>query len=210
MLSRKGTLLHPVKTHQVKVLLLGAASVGKSSLLLRFTDQQWLPESETQPTVGVDTWTHKLEIKGKHVNLSIWDTSGEERFRTIVSSYYRGTQAIILVYDISDRKSFETIEWWFAERSKHAPKSAVKIIVGNKVDNEHTRQITTADGAAYAARMGALFVESSAKTSAGVREVFRDTLERVLESPIPFKLEPIQMSVSSTVSSRATQHSEEW
>ncbi|KAH8984131.1 ras family-domain-containing protein [Lactarius akahatsu] len=208
MLSRKGTLLHPVKTHQVKVLLLGAASVGKSSLLLRFTDQQWLPE--TQPTIGVDTWTHKLDIKGMHVNLSIWDTSGEERFRTIVSSYYRGTQAIILVYDISDRKSFETIEWWFTERSKHAPKSAVKIIVGNKADNEHTRQIPTADGAAYAARMGALFVESSAKTSAGVREVFRDTLERVLELPVPFKLEPTEMSVSSAVSSCATWHSEEW
>jgi len=180
MLSRKGTVLHPVETHTVKLLILGGASVGKSSLLLRFTDQQWLPENEAQPTVGVDNWTHKLEVKGKHVNLCIWDTPGEESFRTIVSSYYRGTQAIILVYDISNRQSFETIEWWFAVRSQHAPKSAVKILVGNKTDNEHTRQISTAEGAAYASRMGVLFVESSAKTAEGVREVFRDTLERVL------------------------------
>ncbi len=56
MLSRKSTFFNPIETHQVKVLLLGAASVGKSSLLLRFTDQQWLPENETQPTIGVDTW----------------------------------------------------------------------------------------------------------------------------------------------------------
>ncbi|KAI9447204.1 small GTPase superfamily [Lactarius psammicola] len=191
MLSRRGTLFNPIETHEVKVLLLGDASVGKSSLLLRFTDQQWLPESEAQPTIGVDTWTHKLEVKGKHVNLSIWDTSGEERFRTIVSSYYRGTQAIILVYDISNRKSYETIQWWFAERSKHAPESAVKILVGNKADNDalqgHMRQVPTAEAAAYASRMGTLFVESSAKTAVGVREVFRDTLERVLQSPVLFK-----------------------
>lgn len=187
MQSPRGTLFNPIETRQVKVLLLGGASVGKSSLLLRFTDQQWLPESEAQPTIGVDTWTHKMEVKGKHVNLSIWDTPGEERFRTIISSYYRGTQVIILVYDISNRKSFEVIEWWFAERSKHAPKSAVKVLVGNKADNGHMRQIPTAEATAYAARMGALFVEASAKTAVGVREVFRDTLERVLDSPIPFK-----------------------
>jgi len=195
MLSRSSTFFHPVETHHVKLLILGAASVGKSSLLLRFTDRQWLPESEAQPTVGVDTWNHKLEVKGKHVNLSIWDTPGEESFRTMVSSYYRGTQAIILVYDISNRESFETIEWWFAERSHHAPKSAVKILVGNKADNGHQRQVPTAEAAAYASRMGALFVEASARTAVGVREVFRGTLERVLESPIPLK--PTQMSVSS-------------
>ena len=106
-----------------------------------------------------------------------------------------------LVYDISNRQSFETIEWWFAERSQHAPKSAVKILVGNKADNVrlhlvsivptlkmtsqkgHMRQIPTAEAAAYASRMGAIFVEASAKTAVGVREVFRDTLERVLELP---------------------------
>lgn len=125
-----------------------------------------------------------------------------------------------LVYDISNRKSFETIEWWFAERCKHAPKSAVKILVGNKADNVfsylvstvpiltkdvsqgHDRQIPTAEAAAYASRMGALFVEASAKTGVGLREVFRDTLERVLESPVPLK--PTYMSVSSVSPSRAT------
>ena len=125
-----------------------------------------------------------------------------------------------LVYDISNRKSFETIEWWFAERSKLAPKSAVKILVGNKADNVfsyfvstvptltkdtsqgHDRQIPTAEAAAYASRMGALFVEASAKTGVGLREVFRDTLERVLESPVPLK--PTYMSVSSVSPSRAT------
>jgi len=179
------TILKQSETHQVKMLLLGAASVGKSSLLLRFTDQQWLPESEARPTIGVDTWNHKLDVKGKHVNLNIWDTAGEARFRAITSSYYRGTQAIILVYDISNRASFEEIEWWFAERSRFAPESAVKVIVGNKADNEDMRQVPTKEAAAYAARKGTLFVEASAKTAVGLREVFRDTVEHILEAPIP-------------------------
>ena len=129
---------------------------------------------------------------------------------------------VALVYDISNRESFETIEWWFSERSHYAPKSAVKIIVGNKADNVrlllgsphfrysqkdasqgHDRQIPTAEAAAYASRMGALFVEASAKTAVGLREVFRDTLERVLESPISSS-NPTYMSVSSATPVRAT------
>ncbi|KAI0260389.1 small GTPase superfamily [Gloeopeniophorella convolvens] len=179
------------ETHHVKLLILGIASVGKSSLLLRFTDQQWLPESEARPTIGVDNWSHKLDVKGKHVNLSIWDTAGEERFRAITSSYYRGTQAVILVYDVSNRESFDAIGWWFAERSKCAPESAIKIIVGNKADKRYARQVSTEEAAAYAARMGCLFVEASAKTAVGVREIFRDVVERIVESP---SYQPTSMS----------------
>ncbi|KAI0248554.1 small GTPase superfamily, partial [Lactifluus subvellereus] len=166
----------------IKLLVLGIASVGKSSLLLRFTDQQLLPEGETDPTIGVDTMVHKLDVKGRKVVLNIWDTAGDERLRAITSSYYRGTQGIIIVYDVTNRESFDTIAWWFAERSKYAPELAVKMIVGNKSDKGHMRQVSTAEGAAYAARMGCLFVESSAKTAVGVREVFRDVVERVLST----------------------------
>ncbi|KAI0295590.1 P-loop containing nucleoside triphosphate hydrolase protein [Multifurca ochricompacta] len=156
------------ETYQVKFLLLGEVGVGKSSLLLRFTDQQWLPESAAQPTIGVDTWTHELEVKGKHVNLIVWDTAGEERFRAITSSYYRDTQAIIL----ADAPASVVIM---------PPESAVKIIVGNKADKGDMRQLPMAEAAAYAARMGALFIEASAKTAIGAREIFRDTLEGILE-----------------------------
>ncbi|KAI0300607.1 ras-domain-containing protein [Multifurca ochricompacta] len=196
------SILKQPETYQVKLLLIGIAGVGKSSLLLRFTDQQWLAESEARPTIGVDTWTHKLEVNGKHVNLIVWDTAGEERFRAITSSYYRGTQAIILVYDITNRESFEAIEWWFAERSRYAPKSAVKIIVGNKADKGHMRRVTTAEAAAYAARMGTLFIEASAKTAVGVREVFRDTVEHILENPILSK--PTNVSAFTVTHAHST------
>ncbi|KAI0260382.1 ras-domain-containing protein [Gloeopeniophorella convolvens] len=165
----------------VKLLLLGVASVGKTSLMVRFASHAWLPESEARPTIGVDTWTHKLSVHGKRVNLSIWDTAGEERFRAITSSYYRGTRGIILVYDICNRASFDAVRWWFAERSSNVPDSIVKIIVGNKVDKEYARQVPTDEAAAFAAQMGCLFVEASAKTAVGMREIFRDTIERIVD-----------------------------
>jgi Ras-related protein Rab-18 len=181
--------MHP-RTHtqhhgslNIKLLVLGIASVGKSSLLLRFTDQQWLPEEEMNPTIGVDTWEHKLEVKGKRVNLNIWDTAGDERLRALTSSYYRGTQGIILVYDVTNRESFDAVFWWFSERSQYAPEGAVKMIVGNKTDQPHLRQVSTAEGAAVAAQHKCLFIESSAKTAVGVRETFRKVLEEVVDLP---------------------------
>ncbi|KAH8982570.1 P-loop containing nucleoside triphosphate hydrolase protein [Lactarius hatsudake] len=167
----------------VKLLMLGHGSVGKSSLLLRFTDQQWLPELEATATIGVDTWSHKLDVKGRRVNLTVWDTPGVERFRALTSSYYRGTQGILLVYDITDRESYGALAWWFAERSMHVPESTVKIIIGNKADKEDARQVPRAEAAAYAARMGCLFVEASAKTAIGVCAAFRGVVERVVETP---------------------------
>ncbi|CAL1702738.1 unnamed protein product [Somion occarium] len=118
----------------VKLLLIGNSSVGKSSLLLRFSDEQWLPEDESSATIGVDFRVHKMEVKGKKVKLSIWDTAGQERFRTITSSYYRGAQGIILVYDVANRESFEALPRWYSELETYVSPSVVKIIVGNKVD----------------------------------------------------------------------------
>jgi len=166
----------------VKLLMLGHESVGKSSLLLRFTDQQWLPEQATA-TIGVDTWSHKLDVKGRRVNLTVWDTPGVKRFRAFTSSYYSGTQGILLVYDITNRESFDALAGWFADRGTHVPESRVKMIIGNKADKEHARQVPTAEAAAYAARMGCLFVETSAKTATGVCAAFRDAIERVVETP---------------------------
>ncbi|PCH34637.1 ras-domain-containing protein [Wolfiporia cocos MD-104 SS10] len=167
----------------VKLLLIGNSSVGKSSLLLRFSDEQWLPEDESSATIGVDFRVHKMEVKGKRVKLSIWDTAGQERFRTITSSYYRGAQGIILVYDVANRESFEALPRWFSELETYVSKSVVKIIVGNKVDKEFSRQVSYSEGQAFAKRMNSLFVEASAKTAIGVREAFQEVVENILDTP---------------------------
>ncbi|CDO68525.1 hypothetical protein BN946_scf184998.g22 [Trametes cinnabarina] len=169
----------------VKLLLIGNSSVGKSSLLLRFSDEQWLPEDESSATIGVDFRVHKMEMKGKKVKLSIWDTAGQERFRTITSSYYRGAQGIILVYDVANRESFEALPKWFSELETYVSGSVVKIIVESPdtAIQEYSRQVPTTEGEAFAKRMGALFIEASAKTAVGVEEAFRDVVERIIDTP---------------------------
>ncbi|PIL32548.1 transporter [Ganoderma sinense ZZ0214-1] len=164
----------------VKLVLIGNSSVGKSSLLLRFSDQKW---HEASATVGVDFMVHKMDFKGKKVTLSIWDTAGMERFRTVTPSYYRIAQGIILVYDVANRESFDALPKWFAELKTCAPSAAVKIIIGNKVDKEDSREVLTSEGQAFATGMNALFIEASAKTAVGVQEAFRDVVERIIDTP---------------------------
>ncbi|KAH9946598.1 ras-domain-containing protein [Amylocystis lapponica] len=167
----------------VKLLLIGNSSVGKSSLLLRFSDEQWLPEDESSATIGVDFRVHKMEVDGKKVKLSIWDTAGQERFRTITSSYYRGAQGIILVYDVANRESFDALPRWYSELETYVSPAVVKIIVGNKVDKEFSRQVTYSEGQHFAERMGSLFVEASAKTAVGVSDAFQEVVEKILDTP---------------------------
>ncbi|KAI0776940.1 ras-domain-containing protein [Trametes elegans] len=187
----------------VKLLLIGNSSVGKSSLLLRFSDEQWLPEDESSATIGVDFRVHKMDIKGKKVKLSIWDTAGQERFRTITSSYYRGAQGIILVYDVANRESFEALPKWFSELETYVSGSVVKIIVGNKVDKEFSRQVPYAEGEAFAKRMGALFVEASAKTAVGVQDAFRDVVARILDTPELWQAAPRRSGTGTGVGAGA-------
>ncbi|KAG5219476.1 Tlg2-vesicle protein [Salix suchowensis] len=150
-----------------KILLIGNSSVGKSSLLLRFSDEQWLPEDESSATIGVD----------------FRDTAGQERFRTITSSYYRGAQGVILVYDVSSRESFDALPRWYSELETYVSDSVVKILVGNKVDKEFSRQVSASEAKAFADRMNSLFIEASAKTAVGVKETFTEVVEKILDTP---------------------------
>ncbi|WVR06004.1 hypothetical protein IAU60_003032 [Kwoniella sp. DSM 27419] len=166
-------------TPNLKLLLIGDSSVGKSSLLLRFTDDEFLSDEETAATIGVDFKVKSIELDGSKYKLSIWDTAGQERFRTLTSSYYRGAQGVILVYDVSSRQSFDELLKWFKEIDTYCGEGVVKIIVGNKVDKEFSRQVPKHEGQAFANRMNALFVECSAKTRLGVPEAFEELVRQV-------------------------------
>ncbi|KAK6905864.1 hypothetical protein I203_106698 [Kwoniella mangroviensis CBS 8507] len=163
----------------LKLLLIGNSSVGKSSLLLRFTDDEFLSDEETAATIGVDFKVKSIELDGKKYKLSVWDTAGQERFRTLTSSYYRGAQ----VYDVSSWQTFDELLKWFKEIDTYCGEGVVKMIVGNKVDKEFSRQVTTDEGRAFAQRMGALFVECSAKTKLRVPEAFEELVRRILATP---------------------------
>lgn len=154
---------------QLKVLIIGNTGVGKSSLLLRFSENVFniLPTT----TIGIDFKMRIIEVDGRRVKLQIWDTAGQERFKTITQSYYKGAHAIIVVYDITDRESFQTLDGWFEQLKQHARENVVYILVGNKADLQG-RQITYEEGEAYAEELGILFFETSAKTDVGVTDVF--------------------------------------
>jgi len=153
-----------------KILLIGDSGVGKSCLLLRFADNSW---TETHiSTIGVDFKIKTLEIDGKTVKLQIWDTAGQERFRTITSSYYRGAQGIILVYDCTDRESFNNVKQWMGEIDRYACENVNKLLVANKCDLVDQRQVDTQTGKEFADAYEIPFIETSAKTSFNVDKCF--------------------------------------
>jgi len=153
-----------------KILLIGDSGVGKSCLLLRFADDSW---TETHiSTIGVDFKIKTLEIDGKTVKLQIWDTAGQERFRTITSSYYRGAQGIILVYDCTDRESFNNVKQWMGEIDRYACENVNKLLVGNKCDLADEKTVDTNTAKDFAATFDIPFIETSAKTSANVEKCF--------------------------------------
>ena len=134
----------PILTN-LKILIIGESGVGKSSLLLRFTDDQFDPDQEA--TIGVDFKVKVIDNNGNKVKLAIWDTAGQERFRTLTPSYYRGAQGAILVYDISSRESFQKVEDWLNELETYSTNhDLIKMLVGNKCDKEAERRATKEEG----------------------------------------------------------------
>jgi len=167
--------------HLFKVLILGDSGVGKSSILLRFTDDEF--DEDISCTIGVDFKNKLIKAEGKKVQLSIWDTAGQEKFRSLTSSYYRGTQGIIFTYDVSNRESFESVEVWMNEAQLYSTyDDVVYLLVANKVDRDD-RVVTTATGEQFAREHGMVFLECSAKTKKNIEQVFDELVLKFLERP---------------------------
>ena len=151
--------------------------VGKSCLLLQFTDKRFQPVHDL--TIGVEFGARLLTVKEQPVKLQIWDTAGQESFRSITRSYYRGAAGALLVYDITRRDTFQHLSRWLEEAQQHAQPHMVILLIGNKADLEHRRAVTTAEGQAFADANGLLFLETSAKTAFNVEQAFLNTAEAI-------------------------------
>merc|ERR1712226_36280 len=138
-----------------KTLIIGNSCVGKSNILLRFSENVF--HESFLPTIGVDFKIKNVDVNDKLVKLHIWDTAGQERFKTITATYYKGAHGIILVYDITDRQSFQDIENWLEEIQKHASPNVAKLLVGNKCDLENERAVSVQEGREYAESLGMNF-----------------------------------------------------
>mmetsp|Transcript_45860 Transcript_45860/g.107617 ORF Transcript_45860/g.107617 Transcript_45860/m.107617 type:complete len:212 (+) Transcript_45860:204-839(+) len=162
----------------VKLLLIGDSGVGKSCLLLRFSDDSFTTSFIT--TIGIDFKIRQIEQDGKRLKLQIWDTAGQERFRTITTAYYRGAMGILLVYDVTDEQSFQNIRNWMGQIAQYAASNVNKILVGNKCDMLDKKVIETARGQALADEYGIAFYETSAKNNINVDKAFTDIAKDVM------------------------------
>lgn len=175
-------------------------------MLLRFTDDTF--DEHIQSTIGVDFKVKHLQVDDNKVKLTIWDTAGQERFRTLTSSYYRGAHGVVLVYDVTRMDSFENLEQWLKEVQMYSPgngEAVIKLLVGNKCDLDRKvrreflftrkklmsispphpplKQVPTEQADAWARSQGMLFLEASAKTRMGIRQVFMEVVKKMLENP---------------------------
>ena len=167
--------------HIFKILLIGDAGVGKSSILLRFTDDAF--EEHLASTIGVDFKVKTVQLGGKTVKLTIWDTAGQERFRTLTSSYYRGCHGIILVFDVNERSSFDNLKQWLDELELYSTTAhSSKLLVGNKIDLED-RQVTEQEATDFARQQAMMYLECSARTRVGIRQAFEEVVLKILDTP---------------------------
>lgn len=121
--------------HIFKLLLIGDTNIGKSSLLLRYTDNVFT--NNFMSTIGIDFRVKVLNYDNKKIKLQIWDTTGQERFINITNAYYRNAMLVLLVYDVTNMKSFENIKIWMHHVKEHASKDVIVMLVGNKSDKKN-------------------------------------------------------------------------
>lgn len=167
-----------VKCPEVKLVLLGDAGVGKSSLAQRFVANHFKPYCET--TIGASFLSKILEVdEGRLIKCQIWDTAGQEKYHSLAPMYYRGAGAAILVYDITSRKSFARLKDWVVELRSQGPENILLAMAGNKTDLESKRQVPEKEARAYADSVGAQFLETSAKDDTNVATLFTKLASRI-------------------------------
>ncbi len=166
--------------HVFKLLIIGDSGVGKSCLLMQFSDNLL---SDTTTTTGVDIRNCTVDVEGTKVKLQIWDTAGQERFRTMTSMYYRGTHGVIFVYDVTDADTFKSIKKWLHEIDQNCDRVS-RVLVGNKVDDHEKKVVPLEEAQQFADQIGIPLYETSAKEGKNVEEVFHAITQLLLKQKL--------------------------
>eukprot|EP00357_Protocruzia_adherens_P019769 CAMPEP_0115006326 /NCGR_PEP_ID=MMETSP0216-20121206/20431_1 /TAXON_ID=223996 /ORGANISM="Protocruzia adherens, Strain Boccale" /LENGTH=215 /DNA_ID=CAMNT_0002372883 /DNA_START=137 /DNA_END=784 /DNA_ORIENTATION=+ len=162
-----------------KYIIIGDTGVGKSCLLMQFTDNRFRQDHEI--TIGVEFGSRMITIDNKQIKLQIWDTAGQESFRSITRSYYRGAAGALLVYDVTRRDTFNHLARWLEEARQNGNPNMTIILIGNKCDMDMRRAVSTEEGEQFARENGLIFLETSAKTAHNVVEAFANTAKVIYD-----------------------------
>jgi small GTP-binding protein len=179
----------------LKVVVVGESGTGKTCLLIRFVRDTF--DEDTQSTLGIEFLSKIIQTDSRRIQLQLWDTAGQEIFRSVTRGYYRGSAGALILFDISNRDSFENVERWLQDVKSVARADVVLILIGNKSDLKTERQVSTQEAQDYAQRSGMKYFEVSAKTGEKVAEAIGccvDLIEQTLDSrtptPTPGRVEP--------------------
>ena len=162
-----------------KLLLIGESNVGKTSIIVRYVDNDF--QESGIATLGVDVKYKYVSLDNTKIRLAIWDTAGQERFRGLAKNYFRGAHGFILVYDITDKKSFVKLKGWMNDAKEKIEKDYKMIVVGNKKDCQKERQVEIDDLKEFAKKNEVSFLEVSAKTGEWIEQLFNIMVEELLE-----------------------------
>ena len=163
---------------QLKILVLGDADVGKTNLVSRYVTDTFY--EHTRHTLGVDFVMKQTLVAGTTVTMQLWDTAGEERFRALSALLYRGAHGALIVYDITRRSTFDSLASWCSGVREQCGPNCPIVLVGNKVDLDHIRQVPTAAADAFAKSQGISFFETSALDNRNVSAAFDNLAQQVL------------------------------
>ena len=182
-----------------KIMVLGESRVGKTSLIKQYTKEQFGGVYLT--TVGMDFQDKIIDIEGKKVRLQIWDTAGQERFRNVTKSYFQSSHGFVLVYDITDKTTFEKTNFWMEQIKLNGPENPKLILVGNKCDLSNERKVSIEEGENFAKKNNIKFFESSAKEGTNVNELFLE-LGKLIYQDSKGKEEKKTVKLGSTTQSK--------
>lgn len=160
-----------------KIVLVGDSGVGKTNLLLRYLKNEF--NTQTKATVGVEFGNTKVQIDNALIKAQIWDTAGQERYRAITSAYYKGAHGALIVYDITRKDSFDSVEKWLSDLKNNGEEKMVIMAIGNKCDMVNERVISTQDGEAKAQRNNIVFLETSALNATNVAKAFDELIQKL-------------------------------
>lgn len=171
--------MHIDSFYSFKLLLVGNSSVGKSSILLRYADNIFLESSES--TIGVDLKLRSHTIDGQLVKLFVWDTAGQDKFKTIVSAYYKGAKVIMFVFDVTDEQTLQAVSGWEDEADQHVTEEPIKILIANKIDLADKRKVTKEQGMKFAEEHNMQYYEASAKRGTNIEAMFEAVANSLFE-----------------------------